>query len=101
MSQLFVTNSRGVVWKSADGTEGSHRNEEQKEFAVIGKPDFDTKDLVACIENLRPTCLIGAVGRDPGCFDKKVVDALVRVNAPHRPVIFALSNPRTQAEITA
>jgi malate dehydrogenase (oxaloacetate-decarboxylating)(NADP+) len=100
-SQLFVTNSRGLVWRSADGKEGSHRNGEQKEFAVVGKPDFDTKDLVACIERLKPTCIIGAVGVQPGCFDRKVVDAMVRVNAPQRPVIFALSNPKTQAEITA
>jgi len=101
MSQLFVTNSKGVVWKSADGKEGSYRNDEQKEFAMVGKPDFDTKDLVECIMRLKPTCLIGAVGRDPGCFDQKVVEAMVEVNAPHRPIIFALSNPKTQAEITA
>merc|ERR1719215_1943972 len=37
-SQIFVTNSRGVIWKSADGSDGSFRNEEQKEFAVVGKP---------------------------------------------------------------
>merc|ERR1719230_2435915 len=96
-SSLFVTNSRGLVWRSADGKEGSFRNEEQKEFAVIGKPDFDSKNLVECIKKLKPTCIIGAVGVMPGCFDRAVVDAMVQVNAPHRPVIFALSNPKTQA----
>ena len=50
---------------------------------------------------VKPTCLIGAVGRDPGCFDKCIVEALVRVNPSRRPVIFALSNPMTQAEINA
>lgn len=89
------------MWRSADGAEGSFRNEEQKEFAIIGKPEFDSTDLVACIEKLKPTCIIGAVGVKPGCFDRKVVDAMVQVNAPHRPVMFALSNPKTQAEITA
>lgn len=56
---------------------------------------------------MQPTCLIGAVGRDPGCFDVAVVKALVKANSadrrdiPRRPVCFALSNPKTQAEITA
>jgi len=68
---------------------------------MVGKPDFNSGDLLTLIETLKPTCLIGAVGRDPGCFNKDIVDAMVRVNAPHRPVIFALSNPKTQAEITA
>jgi malate dehydrogenase (oxaloacetate-decarboxylating)(NADP+) len=100
-SNLYVTNSRGIVWKSADGKEGSFRNDEQKEFALIGKPDFDTSNLVECILKLKPTCLIGAVGVVPNCFDKAVVEAMVTVNAPYRPVIFALSNPKTQAEISA
>jgi malic enzyme len=41
------------------------------------------------------------VGVDPGCFDKNVVEAMVRVNKSVRPAIFALSNPKTKAEITA
>merc|ERR1719420_2637955 len=51
MSQLFVTNSRGVIWKNAEGTDGSYRNDEQKEFALVGKPEFDGKNLVAAVEN--------------------------------------------------
>merc|ERR1719207_138322 len=100
-SSLFATNSRGVMWKTEDGSEGSFRNNEQKEFAQIGKPTYDGKDLVAAVENIKPTFVIGAVGVDPGCFTKKLTEAMVEVNKPTRPGIFALSNPKTQAEITS
>jgi len=100
-SSIFVTNSRGVVWKSADGSEGTSRNEEQKEFAQIGKPTYNPLDLSEAIKATKATCLIGAVGRDPGCFTKPVVEAIVEVCKPHRPIIFALSNPKTQAEINS
>merc|ERR1719379_3018836 len=99
--QLFVTNSRGIIWKSEDGTEGSYRNDEQKEFAQVGKPSFDGKNLVEAVKNLKPTSIIGAVGRDPKCFNKEVVDAMLEVNGDNRPGIYALSNPKTQAEITS
>ena len=36
------------MWKSADGSEGSYRNNEQKEVAVVGKPEVST-DLKARI----------------------------------------------------
>jgi len=100
-SQVFLTNSRGLIWKSSDGSKGSFRNDEQKGVAQVGEPTYDSKDLVSLIGNLKPTCLIGAVGRDPGCFDQKVIEKLVEVNPGRRPVVFALSNPKTQAEITA
>lgn len=100
-SNLLVTNSRGVVWRSEDGSQGNFRNEQQKEFAYVGEPPFDGKDLVQTIRHAGVTCLIGAVGRHPGCFDKAVVEAMVEVNNPARPVIFALSNPKTQAEVTS
>ena len=56
--------------QDADGKSGSYRNEEQKMFARVGKPDFDSTDLVECVKRLKPTCLIGAVGRAPGCFNQ-------------------------------
>ena len=39
-------------------------------------------------------------GPEPGP-DPQVIDELLRVNGAERPIVFALSNPRTQAEITA
>jgi len=110
LSQLFVTNSKGLIWKSAGG--GTYRNDEQKEFAYVGTPDFDSKTLKGMIEKIQPSCLVGAVGVAPGCFDKAVIEAMMKVNAESsglgetpdeqgRPVIFAMSNPKSQAEITA
>merc|ERR1719321_2585889 len=102
MNKLFVTGSRGLIWKSEDGKEGNYRNNEQREFAMKGKPTFECKTLASVIENTKTSCLIGAVGVAPGCFDKGVIEALVKVNRDaSRPTVFALSNPKTQAECTA
>jgi malate dehydrogenase (oxaloacetate-decarboxylating)(NADP+) len=101
-SQVVCTNSKGVIWQSADGKEGTFRNHEQQAVAQVGKPEgYDPKDLVAIIEHFKPNVLIGAVGVAPNCFSKAVIEAMVKVQAGGRPIIFALSNPKTQAEITA
>jgi malate dehydrogenase (oxaloacetate-decarboxylating)(NADP+) len=55
-------------------------------------------DLAGAIEALHPTALIGASGK-PGVFTQTALAAMARVN--DRPVIFALSNPTSQAECTA
>ena len=57
-----------------------------------------SKDLVEVIERLKPTILIG-VSTKGGAFDKRVVEAMSRLN--DRPIIFALSNPTDRAECTA
>lgn len=98
LSSIFVTNSRGLIWRTADGS-GSFRNEEQKQFAQVGEPDFDSKDLVTLVEQVKPTCVVGAVGVAPNCFTKPMIEALMKVT--ERPVVFALSNPKSQAEVTA
>ena len=46
--QVACTNSKGLIWRAADGSEGSFRNNEQKGVAVVGKPDVST-DLKAPI----------------------------------------------------
>ncbi|CAK9080332.1 NADP-dependent malic enzyme (NADP-ME) [Durusdinium trenchii] len=99
LSSIFVTNSRGLIWRSSDGCVGSFRNAEQKEFAQVGEPTFNSKDLVTLVEQVQPTCVVGAVGVAPNCFTKPMIQALTKVTA--RPVVFALSNPKSQAEITA
>lgn len=100
-SSIFITNSTGLIWKSEDGKEGNFKNGEQKAVAMTGKPDCG-KDLVSIINHVKPNVLIGAVGRNPGCFTEGVMKALLYVQPPEwRPIVFALSNPKTQAEMTA
>lgn len=108
-SHVFMTGSRGLIWKSADGSHGTFRNNEQKEFAVSPEPAWNHKDLVDIVANVKPTVLVGAAGHAPGAFTQAVVEKMVQVNAEggdpddpsHRPVIFALSNPTSQAEATS
>merc|ERR1711988_968307 len=93
------------MWKSEDGSEGSYRNDEQKDISVVGKPSCGS-DLVSIINHVKPDALIGAVGVVPDCFTKEVIDAMLAIqdskpDGGMRPLIMALSNPKTQAEISA
>lgn len=68
---------------------------EQKLYAQKETP---SQDLVAMIEKLKPTILIG-VSTKAKAFNQRVIEAMAKVNA--RPIIFALSNPTDHAECTA
>jgi malate dehydrogenase (oxaloacetate-decarboxylating)(NADP+) len=57
-----------------------------------------TPDLLAAIEAIKPTMLIGVSG-NASAFDEPVVRTMARLNP--WPVIFALSNPTSRAECTA
>ena len=48
-TQVACTNSKGLIWRAADGSAGSFRNNEQKAVAIVGKPDVSA-DLKAIIE---------------------------------------------------
>eukprot|EP00944_MAST-04C_sp_MAST-4C-sp1_P010063 g10063.t1 len=109
LKNIFMTGSRGLIWKDEDGTHGTFRNNEQKAFAVCPEPKWNHKELIDIVSNVKPTVLVGAAGHAPGAFTKEVVEKMVEVNSEggddedpsHRPVIFALSNPTSQAEATS
>lgn len=60
--------------------------------------DHAPMDLMAAINDIQPTMLIGATGT-PGTFTQEVVEAMALFNK--NPVLFALSNPTDHAECTA
>ncbi len=57
-----------------------------------------TADLLAAVERVRPTAIVGVSGT-PRTFTQPVVEAMARLN--QRPMIFALSNPTSKSECTA
>lgn len=57
-----------------------------------------TAEFVDAVNMLKPTAILGLSGQ-PGTFTKEVVEAMAEINK--RPVVFALSNPTSQAECTA
>ena len=60
--------------------------------------DLPQMSFLEAIQQFKPTALIGATGAG-GAFSREVVEAMSRINA--QPVIFALSNPTSNAECTA
>ncbi len=88
--RMWFFDSKGLVVKS------------RKDLAPHKKPyarkgDFLT-DFIAAVRVARPTALIGVSGK-PQSFTEQVVREMATLNA--RPIVFALSNPTSQAECTA
>ena len=67
---------------------------EQKVYAHKHAP---THDLVAAVDSIKPSILIG-VSTIGNAFTRAVVETMSKVN--ERPIIFALSNPTEHAECT-
>ena len=86
----WYIDSKGLVVKSR--TDLVHH---KLPFAHDHEP---MSDLLGIIDDLRPTALIGASGQH-GTFSQPILEAAARIN--ERPIIFALSNPTSQAECTA
>ena len=88
--RCWYIDSKGLVVKSRTGL--VHH---KLPFAHDHEP---MTDILAIIEKLRPTGLIGASGQ-PKTFTREILERVAKLN--ERPIVFALSNPTSKAECTA
>ena len=88
--RCWLVDTRGLVVKSRADL-GEHKRAYAQEHAQA--PDF-----LSALKSIRPTAIIGvaAVGKT---FTREVLEEMARLN--NRPIVFALSNPTSQAECTA
>jgi len=92
LKHIWLRDSRGLVVKNRP--EGGI-SEPKEPFAHEHEP---VKDLMEIIKDIKPTCIIGAAAI-PNVFTPEVIKEMSSLN--ERPIIFALSNPTSQAECTA
>jgi malate dehydrogenase (oxaloacetate-decarboxylating)(NADP+) len=90
LRQCWLQDSRGLVVSSRKDL-AEHKLTYAHDHPPVG-------DFLTAIKTLKPTAIIGvsAVG---GTFTREVLEEMGRINA--QPIIFALSNPTSQAECTA
>jgi malate dehydrogenase (oxaloacetate-decarboxylating)(NADP+) len=88
--RCWLFDSRGLVVRSRTEL-ATHKRPYQHDHAPV-------QDFLTAITALEPTAIVGvaAVG---GTFTPAVLKEMARINS--RPIVFALSNPTSQAECTA
>ncbi|MES2124696.1 MAG: NAD-dependent malic enzyme [Gemmatimonadota bacterium] len=74
------------------------REKPSNQAGAFAHPHQGTRDLGEAIRMIRPTALVGLSGV-PGVFTPDVLRTMAAQN--DRPIIFAMSNPTSQAECTA
>ncbi len=90
LARCWFIDSKGLVTKGRPGLAGH-----KLRFAVDHAPLSGNLEIV---EALKPTAIIGVSGQ-PNTFTKEILKKMAEYNA--RPIVFALSNPTSQAECTA
>jgi len=88
--RCWLVDSHGLVVKSRTDL-AEHKLPYAHDHAPVA-------NLLAAVEALKPTALIGVSGQAQA-FSEAVVRAMAKIN--ERPVILALSNPTSKAECTA
>ena len=89
-NRCWFIDSKGLVVKSRKDLA-----EHKLPFAIDHKPMADSIEI---INEFKPTALIGVSGQT-GTFSEAILRLVARIN--ERPIVFALSNPTSQAECTA
>ena len=89
--RVWLFDSKGLVVRSR----ASQLSEDKLAYAQDAPEE---SDLERVIELIKPTALVGAAAV-PGKFNERVVKKMSKIN--DRPIIFALSNPTSQAECSA
>jgi len=95
---LSEEQARSRIWLfDVNGLLENTRKDLIPEQEVYAHKHTPTHDLVAAVDSIKPSILIGVstIGK---AFTRAVVEAMSRVN--ERPIIFALSNPTEHAECT-
>jgi malate dehydrogenase (oxaloacetate-decarboxylating)(NADP+) len=88
--RCWLVDSKGLVVKSRSDL-AAHKLPYAQDHAPIG-------DFLTAIKTFKPTAIIG-VAAVAGTFTQAVLAEMARLN--RRPIVFALSNPTSQAECTA
>jgi len=88
--QCWFVDSKGLLVADRE-----YLPEHKKPYAHQHAP---VDDLLEAVNAVKPTAILGLSGQ-PGTFTREVVEAMASINK--RPIIFALSNPTSQAECTA
>ena len=91
-ARCWFVDSEGLVVKNRPGRPLAHH---KLPYAHDHAP---LRTLAEAVDALRPTVLLGVSGQ-PATFTAPVLQKMAALNA--RPVVFALSNPTSQAECTA
>lgn len=90
--RIWMVDSRGLIVKNRPKGGINHEKE------VFAQDHDPIDDLGDCVKALKPSVLIGAAAI-PAAFNEEILKDMAKFN--QRPVIFALSNPTSQAECTA
>merc|ERR1719153_1312950 len=92
LKQIWLKDSRGLIVKDrSSGGITEHK-------APFAHAHVEMKELGDIVKELKPTVLIGAAAV-PRVFTPEIIRDMASFN--EQPVIFALSNPTSQAECTA
>ena len=88
--QCWFVDSKGLLVQGRDNM--------SSQKLPYAHPHHHIVDFLQAVKALKPTAILGLSGQ-PSTFTKDVVRAMAEFN--DRPIIFALSNPTSQAECTA